>query len=100
MSRPTDAYSVSPVYEVQYGDGSDLLRVNLRLNVATDCCLSIKARSPRRPPKHKGGTGIFCFVPILKGDARGSETQLKARFIKGFSLTLTRRRAVPCPDGN
>jgi hypothetical protein len=29
MSSPTDAYSVSPIYEVQYGDGSALSRQEL-----------------------------------------------------------------------
>ena len=39
--------------------------------------------------------------PDAAGDARGFESQLKARFIKGFSLKLTAMgRAVPVPQNN
>ena len=39
-----------------------------------------------------GGTRVRSFVTpysLLKGDARGSETQVKAIFIKGFRLKLS-----------
>src|SRR4028118_839443 len=54
-----------------YGHDIALLRVNLTSNPVTDSGLTIKLRSPLAP-LNKGGTGIFSFVPLLKGDLGGS----------------------------
>ena len=50
--------------------------VNLTSNSVTDCCLTIKLISLRRLRSVRGvggGTGIFSFVPLKKGDARRIE---------------------------
>ncbi|HBK96508.1 MAG TPA: hypothetical protein DD001_03850 [Microcoleaceae bacterium UBA10368] len=71
--------------------------VNLTSNPVTDCCLTIQSRSPLAPLK-KGGTGVFSFVPLLKGDLGGSRLRLKATFIMGFRLKLTPMGTLECPD--
>ena len=67
-----------------------------RSNPVRDGCLTIKPRSPLAPLR-SGGTGVFSFVPLFKGNARGLQTFVKARVLRGFRRLLTRRRALPCP---
>ncbi|MEG3940430.1 MULTISPECIES: hypothetical protein [unclassified Microcoleus] len=46
------------------------------------------AGSTRYSPLTRGEPEVF-KVPLIKGDARGSETRMKTRDTKGFSLKLT-----------
>ncbi len=99
-----------------------LISVSLSSNPVTDCCLTIKARSPLAPLK-KGGTRVFskslflmdylasCFgvyagdiagdkslfkVPLFKGDLGGSRQEMKTIFIKSFRLNLTLLGFLEC----
>ncbi|TAE08815.1 MAG: hypothetical protein EAZ94_24230 [Oscillatoriales cyanobacterium] len=45
--------------------------VNLTSNLLSVFCLAIKASSPLAP-RSKGGTRVFSFVPLFKGDLGGS----------------------------
>ncbi|HBK98932.1 MAG TPA: hypothetical protein DD001_17235, partial [Microcoleaceae bacterium UBA10368] len=58
-----------------------------------DLNLMGKARKHALAPFFRGARGVK--IPLFKGDARGSETRLQARFIMGFSLKLTPMPQAP-----
>jgi len=62
-------YSSFQFYEIRQtavGTLQEPISVNLTSNPVTDCCLTIKARSPLAPLK-KGGTRSYSKSPFLRG---------------------------------
>ena len=92
-----EGYSRLQVYEVHPTSipvgtrGWALLRVNKHVKRSTSAVWRL-ALDPPGACVASGGNPKRFFVPVKKGDARGLDTRLKTRFLRGFRRLLRRRR--------